>query len=231
MTRGLRVVLGALAVAAMASPALAQSTAQAASVRPRTPRVDIAIQGAWIGPVSFGESSMDLLRPDGSPLTVFRSENRLASGLGTEVHVAFPARQRLTVELSGTWTRADLESRISGDIEDAEDVTVSEALDRVTAEGSLVWTWRTTRRTSWFVRGGAGWMREMAARGLLREDGVIVNAGAGLRYWWRERPRGALRRLGLRFEGRASIRSSGLSLGEQTSRIAPVFSGGLILGF
>jgi len=223
VTRGLRIVLGALAVAAMASPALAQSTAQAASVRPRTPRVDIAIQGAWIGPVSFGESSMDLLRPDGSPLTVFRSENRLASGLGTEV--------RLTVELSGSWMRADLESRISGDIEDAEDVTVSEALDRVTAEGSLVWTWRTTRRTSWFVRGGAGWMREMAARGLLREDGVIVNAGAGLRYWWRERPGGALRRLGLRFEGRASIRSSGLSLGEQKSRIAPVVSGGLILGF
>ena len=52
---------------AVASPALAQATVAAGPVRPRAPRVDVAIHGAWVGPVSFGESSMDLLRPDGSP--------------------------------------------------------------------------------------------------------------------------------------------------------------------
>ena len=228
---GRDVLAAALLSLIVATPVLAQSIVSRAPQRPRLPRVDIAVTGALVGPVSFGQSSMDFLRPDGSVLSVFRAENRLAPGLGPEVHVAFPARRRLTVELSGSWNRGQLQSRISGDIESPGDVVLTQALDRVTAEGSLVWTWRVRGRTSWFVRGGAGWMREMADGGLLREDAVVVNAGAGLRYWWRARPRGMLRRVGLRFEGRASVRSSGLSLGEQAARVAPVFSGGLIFGF
>jgi hypothetical protein len=229
-----RLVPGVFALAlviATTGAASAQTPASPAAQRPSGPRLDVATTLSLVGPTSFGQSAEQLLRPDGSNLTVFRADNRLAAGIGVEVHLGFPARRRLMAELTGSWSRADLQSRISGDIEDVEDVTLGQRLHRFSAEGSVVWTWRARGRASYFVRGGAGWMRELVADGLLTADAVVTNVGAGMKYWWRERPRASVRRIGLRLEGRANVRSSGLSLDQSSRHVAPVLSGGLIFGF
>ena len=75
-------------------------------------------------------------------------------------------------------------------------------------------------------------MRELAETGALTEDGAIANVGGGMKYWWRDQARGACRKLGLRVEGRAAIRSVGhLRSVEQSTRVAPVLAGGLVIGF
>ena len=74
-------------------------------------------------------------------------------------------------------------------------------------------------------------MRELTGSGALIEDGFIGNAGAGVKYWWVERPTGRIRRVGLRVEGRMSIRSAALTLGESKTRFAPVVVGGIVFGF
>ena len=104
-------------------------------------------------------------------------------------------------------------------------------MSRFTLEGAGVWMLNDRGRARWFVRGGVGWMREVDETGVLIEDGTIANIGGGMKYWWRDQARGTLRKLGLRVEGRAAIRSSGISLDQKSTRVAPVLAGGLVFGF
>ena len=105
-------------------------------------------------------------------------------------------------------------------------MTVSESLDRVHGRGRrrLDLSRRRGARRFSCAAAPAGCASSRRRRCCV-EDGVIANAGAGMKYWWRERPRGALRRLGLRVEGRASMQVVGASrLGDDRRRvIAPVF--------
>ena len=64
-------------------------------------------------------------------------------------------------------------------------------------------------------------MREVAETGALTEDGAIANVGGGVKYWWRDQARGTFRKLGLRVEGRAALRSSGISLDQTIDARGP----------
>jgi hypothetical protein len=218
-----------------ASPAWAQASAQTARPPQRPPRlgtkVEIAAQATWNGPISFGQASQTLIKPDGTNLVVFNTDSRLAPGYGVEADLGVLIGKKFVAEISGSWSRATLESRITGDVEGADPITATASMDRFTIEGGGLWTIATRGRASFFVRGSAGWMREVAETSAFIEDGTIVHAGGGMKYWWRDRPRGTLRRFGVRIEGRAQVRSSGLTLREPATTIAPVISGGLVFGF
>jgi hypothetical protein len=229
VTRGSRErfsVLLIVAFAAAAGPAAAQ-TAPASSGLP----IEVSVQAAWVGPASFGSVNENLTRPAGSPYPVFQTDNSLGSGIGVEANFGYPLGARLQAELTGAWSRASLRSEITGDVEDADDITITETLNRFSIEGGVLWTLRTRERSSIFIRGSGGWMRELAGSGALAEDGFVANAGAGMKYWWGTATPGQAKRIGLRVEGRLSIRSGGITLGERSVRVAPVASGGLIFRF
>ena len=58
------------------------------------------------------------------------------------------------------------------------------------------------------------------------------SAGFGVKHWWKERITGAKRRrLGWRIDGRLQIRQTGLALGEDKIRFAPLVFGGIVFGF
>ena len=73
-------------------------------------------------------------------------------------------------------------------------------------------------------------MREVASGSALTEDGTLIDAGVGVIRALTRRPNGQLK-VGLRFEGRLSFRTGGLTLGEDKLRVGPVAAGALILGF
>jgi opacity protein-like surface antigen len=233
--RLVRITAVAFLLAVSASPAWAQASAQTARPPQRPPRVgtrvEIAAQATWTGPISFGQASQTLTRPDGTNLVVFNTDSRLAPGYGVGADLGILIGKKLVAEMSGSWNRATLETRITGDVESADPITATASMDRFTIEGGGLWTIARRGRASFFVRGSAGWMREVAETSALVEDGIVAHAGGGMKYWWRDRPRGTLRRFGVRIEARAQIRSSGLTLGEPATTIAPVISGGLVFGF
>ncbi len=69
--------------------------------------------------MTLSSSDANLVRPDGTPLTLFQTVNRLSGATGVELAVAVRVAGRLGAEVSGDWTRTNLESAISGDFEGA----------------------------------------------------------------------------------------------------------------
>jgi len=216
-----------------ASHAGAQTRPGQGPQAPRGPRraIEFTVGGAFQGPVSFGTANADLLRSDGSRLTLFRTENRSSLGYGLETSLAFQLRRSVWAEVGGGFTRADLRTRVSGDAESVGADTVTADLVRFSVQGAALWYFRDRGRTAWFVRGGAGWMRELAGDATLVEDGLLGHGGIGLRHWWRDGTRGTVKRIGLRLEFRADLRSPGISLGDGGMRVGPAAAGHLVFGF
>ena len=82
-----------------------------------------------------------------------------------------------------------------------------------------------------FVRVGLGWMRQITADAALARDASIANAGAGVKYWWRDSAQAAIKRLGLRFEGRMVVRSGGIALSKRSVSVRPAVAVGMFFGF
>jgi hypothetical protein len=76
-----------------------------------------------------------------------------------------------------------------------------------------------------------GWMRETAGGATLTGDGFIGGGGLGYRRWFRTNGKGGVKRMGMRFEARAVVRSGGLSLGESSVHVGPSFTAHLVWGF
>jgi len=223
----IRPSLLAFALVAASPQAWAQTPPAPSNDRP----IEVAVQGSWVGPASFGSANQNYTRPAGSPYPVFEAESSLGSGFGVEANIGYPLAARLQAELTGGWSRSSLQTKIDDDVEDADDVTLTETLMRFSVEGAALWTFLTRDRSTVFLRGGGGWMRELAGSGALVEDGFVANAGVGMKYWWGTATPGQAKRIGLRVEGRLSIRSGGITLGEKSVRVAPIASGGLIFRF
>ena len=190
---------------------------------------DLSFGGTWTLPVAVGETSLEYLDNNGNVFTVFDAKNRFGQGFGLDVNLGFKLARRLFAEGGGAWTHVPLEAQITNDVEAGEDVTVSESASRFAVGGALR-VHLSEGRTEWFVRGGASWMREVAAGSALTADGTLMDAGVGVIHALTRRPNGLLR-VGLRLEGRLSFRSGGLTLGEEKMHIGPVIAGALTMGF
>jgi hypothetical protein len=183
---------------------------------------EFLVGGVLTGPTSVGSAAAELLDGAGDPsVTWFRVNNALATGAGIESNIGVQIGRALWMEVSGGFTRSSVRSEIRDDFEDAFDVTASSSMSRFTVEGGVLRYFRDRGTSAWFVRVSGGWMRETAGGNTLTGDGVIAGGGVGLRRWWRTNGKGAVKRVGLRLEGRADIRSGGISLGKKGVRFGP----------
>lgn len=217
-----------VAAALIAVPVRAQAQAPAAA----PPRfIDVSFGGSFLAPASAGSSSADLITPSGGRLTVFDVDSRFGPGYGVDAALGFRLSPAVWIEASGGWTWTSARSRISDDVELAATVTVTETISRVSGEGALVWYFADRGATAWFVRGSGGWMRELAGGNSLVEDGIVGSGGVGIRHFWRQNGAGAVKRMGVRIEGRVIVRTAGIAFGSSDLRIAPAASGLLVFGF
>ena len=219
--------------AGLLSLAPAAAWAQFTVVRQATPRpsrgVEFGVSALAGTPISFGRRSAELLRPDGGTLPLFTTENRQGTELGLVAHVAGPVRSAIFAELSGAVSRATLETRIEDDFEDAPPVTLDERFFRFSVEGGVGWNITRREQSAVFVRGTAGWKRELVGSSVLGRNGAVANAGVGMKYWGRRRAPGRLR-YGLRVEAHLAARWNGVALNTRKIHLAPVFTAGLIIG-
>ena len=233
MTRAIRcllVVATGLAVPAVAAAQTPASGQKPVAQQPAAPGggKEFIVGGSWLGPVGMGTSSAELLRSNGTTLTLFDTDNSLGSGFGLTAGVGFSLTRSLWAEVLGGWSRATLRSDISGDFEDAEVELLRADIMRFSVEGAALWYFGAGGSNAWFVRGGGGWGRELDEGRALAEDTFQGTAGLGWRHWWGQ-PKGRARS-GLRASGGVEFRTGGLTLGEGV-RVGPTAAVHLFFGF
>ena len=205
-------------------------TKPAPNLKPKRAK-EFLIGGLFSGPTSVGSADANLLDGAGNPaVKLFSTTNRLI-GFGLEANMTAQLRKAWWVEIAGGFTRLSLKSKIQDDFENAGDTTTSMMMSRFLVEGAVLRYFHDKGKSAWFVRFGAGWMREAAGGATLTGDGLIGGGGLGFRRWWRTNGKGAVKRVGLRLEGRGEIRSGGISLGEKNIRFGPSGAGHLVFGF
>ena len=216
---------------ATAAPAVAQTKPAAPAKQPAKQK-EFVLGLVIPGPTSLGETTAELLNGSGDPsVTLFRTKNSLGWGFGLETNIGWQLSKSLWLEASGSWTRTSLNSDVREDVEGAQGDQVSSPVSRFVLEGAVVRYFRVKGNGAWFFRADGGWMRETAGGATLTGDGFIGGGGIGYRRWWKTNGKGGVKRMGMRFEARAIVRSGGLSLGESSTRIGPGFAAHLVWGF
>jgi hypothetical protein len=199
--------------------------------RPGSIEVDAGV--LWLGGIDFGSPTAAItangIRTAGYPL--FRTASQLRAGPGYDGRIGVRLTRMLGVEGAFHYARLPLETRISGDIENAPTLTASNDLSRYIVEVSGVvhlTRYRIGRNGSPFVLGGAGYVRELDESQALAETGRIYHAGGGFKYLFSERAHGLIKGLGLRGDARMYFRQGGFEL-EDGDPLRRFFAGGASL--
>lgn len=215
---GLTVVMLSLLV----SPAHAQA---------RKGSWEMAPGAIWFSGMDLGSSSATLERPGGGEFDLFTTDTSLERAFGAALTVSFFATPRVALEAGFSYSRPRAATRVRDDAEDAPPVTSTVGLQQYLVEGNLRWYLKRSRG-AWrpFLRGGGGYLRQLDDSNAHVETGTTAQAGIGVDRAFREKPRGTLRRIGLRLDARALGRWGGFDVDD---KLRVGFSAGalLFLGF
>jgi hypothetical protein len=200
-----------------------------AALHAQTPELEFTVGATLNGPSSAGTTRAELLDSAGNSLTVFESKQRMTAAIGLAGAMSYRLRPRLALEVSGGWTRPDVESRIVDDFEGADDMTLSLGTHRFTVELSAVRHFGRRGALEPYARAGAGWLRELTRDRTLVDDGLAAHVGGGAKYWLREGRPGWLGDVALRADVRLSARRGGIAPGDAGTRWSPDVVAGLVI--
>jgi hypothetical protein len=220
----------AIVAAALVLAAVVPASAQTRPAAPKKQK-EFVLGLTMPGPTALGETTADLLNGSGNPITLLRTKNSLGWGFGLETGMGWELKKSLWLEAVGSWTRTSLKSDVREDLEGAQGDVVSSPVSRFALEAAMVKYFGGKPNAAWFVRVDGGWMRETAGGATLTGDGFIGGGGLGYRRWFKTNGKGGVKRMGMRFEARALVRSGGLSLGESSVHVGPGFAAHLVWGF
>jgi hypothetical protein len=226
--------LVAAALLAFGNPALGQTTAA-----PRRHSLEIAAGAVLMSGIDFGSRSADLTAdaPGDPAFPLFHTSTKLGAGGGAEGRIAFNVTRTFAVEGGFLWVRQTQTTRITGDVEGAPDTTVSRNLDTYYMGGALVMHLSRAQfakgRGLPFLLAGASYRRQLDDGQFLLDSGPTFDAGGGVKYFFRQRPHGVLRDIGVRAEGRISVQSlnSTSDLDDRSTRVAWILTGAAVLRF
>jgi len=237
--RGLVVGLVAAAAVCGGASARAQTATPAGpgSRAPRLERVEVSAGASWLGGYELGARDAVLTGnagTSGGQVVLFRTASDVSGSPGVDVRVGIGLTHGLVADAAFAYGQPELQTRISGDFEQAADVTVADTIAQYVVEGALrfhLTGWAGARRAvSPFVSGGAGYLRQLASRAATVEDGLLVHGGGGVAWRLGGSPRGTLRGYGVRVDARVNWRASGIDV-EDAVRVYPSAGASLYLRF
>lgn len=202
--------------------AIAQAPPTPAKRDSLAPNIEISAGVSWSTPVKLNATGAIEKTPNGSDFTLFNSSGTERGPAGVEASMAFRLNRHLLAEVTGEIGPRKLQTSISSDFEGAPAITLTQPFKRYMIEGSGTWLFGRRSKVEPFVRGGAGWMRQITDDKILVADSVYVVVGGGIRYWVRDR-------FGLRVDARAIDRIGEVTFG--TKRLSGIIAGGVIFGF
>ena len=207
------------AVALVAVPSIAPAQVFVGAVGPRSGSVEIAVGGVWNLGTDYGTADATLTpNPSGGQgsFALFSSATNLRPTLGVQGFVGVYVTRALAIEAGVQYARPTLEVELSDDFEDAPDVTATTSISQYLFTGSLVYHFGgAVARTTPFIAGGAGHVRDVHSGNGLVETGVEYHGKAGVKLWF-----GRGQNNGLRIEGGVSIRDGCFTL-DDDRRVVP----------
>ena len=164
-----------------------------------------------MGGSSFGTVSANEVVASGGAFPLFKVTNELSGALGVNARIAKRVWRAFELQGSGSYSRPELRSTTTGDVESAPDLTATDRLRQITVEGAVLFSspkWRIGRAAP-FVSAGAGYLRQLHEGDTLAQDGEIYAFGAGLRLPLLSRGK-RLHSVGMRADARAVVRARGV---------------------
>jgi hypothetical protein len=215
-----------------ASAAAAQTPAASApSPAPRGRQTEFALGLSFLPPVAMGTPNINYTASSGAAYAVANTSSRTGPSAGLEARLGFRVYPRLAFEMTGAWSHVRFQTKVISDVE-ASPLTATIGASRFVVGGAALFKLKTGGKREVFAVAGAGWMREISqlSASALYSDGAIVDGGLGVKVWFRAQSKGRVKRIGLRLEGRAGVRTGGLKLDNKSAHIVSAFVGSLIIG-
>ena len=142
--------------------------------------------GECFGGYDLGPIAAEETRNTGAgagPFVLFTATSRVKPSVGLQGRLGVFIAQSASLEAGIQFARPTLSSRLSDDAESAPDVTATETLTSLVVDGSLVLHLSGLSFAGGkgvpFVRGGAGYIRELHEKNEVVETGREYHAGAG----------------------------------------------------
>lgn len=223
-------LLASLLSVACAADAAAQIWIAGGSA-PRGGSVELSGGVQWAQGFDLGSTPAILTRnpvTGTNPFTLFDSDTALDAAPGAQARLGVYLSRRVSIEGGVQYSRPALNTRLSGDVESAEAITISETLTRYVFDGALVvhLPGFAGGRGVPFVTGGAGYLRELHEGNELVETGTQYYAGAGVKVWFGR----TRRRVGVRGDVGVAIRDGGFDF-EDGRRTVPTAGASLLYLF
>jgi len=181
----------------------------------------------WSPGYDLGSAQAEETRNPGSgtgPFVLFQTDFRTESAIGLQGRLGVYLAQTVSIEGGVLYSRPDLSARLTGDAESAPDLTASEKLTRLVADGSVLFHLIGVSfgggRGVPFVSAGGGYLRDLHEKNEVAETGHEFHFGGGLHYWIGQ----GKHRAGVRTDFSLSRRSGGADAVD-TTRTIPTIAG------
>lgn len=191
---------------------------------PHPGSVEVSGGVLWNQGFDFGSADATLTRNPGTgsgPYTLFTAGTGVDAAIGVQARVGVFLTRALSVEGGVQYSRPELSSVLSNDVEQADDITATETLTRYIFDGTVLYHFGRGKAVP-FVAAGGGYVRELHDGYGVVETGNEFHAGAGVKFWFS----GGKHRFGLRAEAGAMSRSGGVDF-EDARRTLITASAGL----
>ncbi|MPZ17462.1 MAG: hypothetical protein GEV06_06075 [Luteitalea sp.] len=171
-------------------------------------RFEITIGGAWWSDAGLGQTTGSIPGngvPEGDDFALFETTTRITSAPAVEGMIGYRLSPNVALEAGAGLGRPQIRTIVSSDVEVPDTVTATDRLTQLIIDGALAV--RLPRleiaRAIPFVRGGAGYVRQLHEGRQIVDTGQVLFVGAGMTYPLMTRSRGVFRGLALRGEARA----------------------------
>jgi hypothetical protein len=195
----------------------AQTSAPAGGRQPgRSGSFEVSAAALWLAPASLGTRAATMTRNGSSAAyTYFQADGHLGGALGVDARATYNLSHLFAIEGGFVFSKPQVTFSISRDAEGASVTADGERITQVFADGNLLVFPRRLRfaggRGHGFVEAGAGYLRQLHVGNLNLDSGTVYNAGGGMKYYFKMRPRGLVKGLGVRVDVRAYYRRGGFS--------------------
>lgn len=183
--------LGLLVVVLAAVPSVASAQVYIGRDIPRAGTVELSGGLTYSAGYDLDSISAEETRNTGGAtgsFVLFTATSRAKPSLGVQGRLSVFLSPSLSLEGGVQLAHPVLSTKLSDDFESAPDVTATETLTRIIAEGSVV---LHMTRLSFaggkgvpFVLGGGGYLRELHEKNEVVETGHAYHAGAGVHLWF-----------------------------------------------
>jgi hypothetical protein len=186
----------------------------AASAQGRSGRVEVGVGFGALGGAALGSDEADLRTGSGTDFALFSAASRFGAARELELRAGISLTRRYAVEVRGGLSHPELRTSISGDVEGAPDITLTERIDQYVVDASFIAMFEGLRigPVVPFAAAGAGYLRQLHEGLTLVEQGAVYHLGGGVTHRFVNRSSGLLKAAGVRGDARLSLFSGGIAV-------------------